>query len=67
MEDKDNKRKKGYANLDEIQNEIRELTDDEMDEFLEKKYGAIKEDINPTDSDSGNIIKFKPRNNKTFH
>ena len=56
-----------HRGLKEIQNEIRELTDDEMDEFLEKKYGAIKEDINPTDSDSGNIIKFKPRNNKTFH
>jgi len=64
---KGNRPKKGYANLDEIQDEIRELTDDEMDEFLEKKYGAIKEDIIPEDSDSGNIIKFKPRRNKTFH
>ena len=53
--------------MDEIQDEIRELTDDEMDEFLEKKYGAIKEDMIPEDSDSSNIIKFKPRRNKTFH
>ena len=35
----------------EIQNELRELTDDEMDDFLARKYGAIQE--NSFDSSSG--------------
>jgi len=55
--------KKIYANLDEIQNELRELTDDEMDDFLARKYGAIEEDS--FDSDNSNIIKFKPKD--TMH
>jgi len=62
--DKLGKRKKVYANLDEIQDVIKDLTDDEMDEFLARKYGAVEEDGLPFDSDNSNIIKFKP---KTFH
>jgi|SRR5210317_972255 hypothetical protein len=54
--------KKIYANLDEIQDELRELTDDEMDDFLARKYGAVEE--GGLDSDNSNIIKFRP---KTFH
>ena len=54
-------RRKAYANLDEIQMAIREMTDDEMDEFLEKKYGMIPDDEGPLDSDRGNVIKFKPK------
>ena len=53
-------RKKAYANLDEIQEALRDLTDDEMDDFLERKYGAIEEDGMFPDSDDGTIIKFKP-------
>jgi len=57
--------KKIYANLDEIQNELRDLTDDEMDDFLIRKYGAVEEDYVSDSDDSNKIIKFKPRN--TFH
>lgn len=66
---KSGKRKKVYANLDEIQDVIRDLSDDEMDEFLEKKYGAMVEPQPETspDSDSGNILQFKPKSNKTLH
>ena len=42
------------------------MSDDEMDIFLEEKYGAMAEDNYPQDSDKGNVIKFKPRN-KTYH
>ena len=49
----------------EIQNEIRDLTDEEMDDFLENKYGAVEEDSQIPDSSDGKIIKFKPRD--TFH
>lgn len=55
------KTKKAYANFDEIQNEMRDLTDEEMDDFLERKYGAIEERSYSLDSDNGNIIKFKPK------
>ena len=64
---KSGKRKKVYANIDEIQDQMRELTDDEMDDFLERKYGAMAEpDLFP-DSDGSNIIPFKTKRNKTFH
>ena len=65
--DKSGKRKKVYANLDEIQEVIRDLTDDEMDDFLERKYGATIEPQPSPDSDSSNILQFKPKTNKTFH
>ena len=67
---KNNKTKKKYANLDEIQHAIARMSDDEMDIFLEEKYGAMAEDNYPNnhsqDSDKGNVIKFRPRN-KTYH
>tara|TARA_B100000963_G_scaffold207487_1_gene180768 strand:- start:1486 stop:1986 length:501 start_codon:yes stop_codon:yes gene_type:complete len=65
--DKSGKKKKVYANLDEIQEAMRELTDDEIDDFLERKYGAMVEPEPFPDSDSGKIIQFKPKSNKTFH
>ena len=65
--DKLGKRKKVYANLDEIQDVIRDLTDDEMDDFLERKYGATVEPQPSPDSDSSNILQFKPKTDKTFH
>jgi len=59
--------KKTYANLDEIQHAIAKMSDEEMDSFLEQKYGAMVEDTYPSDdSDKGNVIKFKPKN-KTYH
>ncbi len=64
---KETGRKKTYANIDEIQDALRDLTDDEMDDFLERKYGAVQEDTLNIDSDTDNIIKFKPRDPKTFH
>jgi len=63
---KKNSSKKKYANLDEIQHAIARMSDDEMDIFLEQKYGAMVEDDIPNDSDKGNVIKFKPRD-KTYH
>ena len=57
-------RRKTYANLDEIQDAIKDLTDDEMDRFLEEKYGKMVEDDDikgPDSNGSGNIIKFKPK------
>ncbi len=59
-------RRKTYANLDEIQDAIKDLTDDEMDRFLEEKYGKMAEDdtkgTSGLDSNDGNnIIKFKPK------
>ena len=62
---KRNTKTTAYANLDEIQDELRELTDDEMDDFLYNKYGATEEAPSSLDSDSGKIIKFRPR--KTLH
>ena len=56
-----NTKRKAYANLDEIQKELRDLTDDEMDDFLENKYGAVEEAPYSLDSDDGKIIKFKPK------
>ena len=60
-----------YANLDEINDAIRDMTDDEMDLFLEKKYGMKPEKpINPTSNDSDlgdNILQFRPKGDKTIH
>ena len=47
---------------------ILDMTDEEMDSFLEEKYGMMPEEPPVNDSDRGsNIIKFKPRGNKTYH
>jgi len=44
------------------------MTDEEMDMFLEEKYGMLPEEPPVNDSDLGsNIIKFKPKGNKTLH
>lgn len=64
------KKKKIYANLDEIQDAMRDLTDDEMDDYLEAKYGSMVEsNINDSyiDSSDNKIIKFNPKRDKTFH
>ena len=47
------------------------MTDDEMDLFLEKKYGMKPEKpTNPTSNDSDlgdNILQFRPKGDKTIH
>jgi len=57
-------RKGVWANLDEVNHETRDLTDDELDDYLTSKYGSMIEDELP-DSADNNIIKFKPKD--TMH
>ena len=57
-------RKGVWANLDEVNHETRDLTDDELDDYLTSKYGSMIEDEFP-DSADNNIIKFKPKD--TMH
>jgi hypothetical protein len=65
--DKYNKIKGSTLTLQEIQEKMKELTEEEMDAFLDEKYAEIeaKMNENENDSDSGNIIRFKPKG--TFH
>jgi len=58
-------RKGVWANLDEVNHETRDLTDDELDDYLTSKYGSMIEDEFDSDSASGNVIKFKPKD--TMH
>tara|TARA_B100001057_G_scaffold302187_1_gene302405 strand:+ start:5227 stop:5724 length:498 start_codon:yes stop_codon:yes gene_type:complete len=58
-------KRKAYTNLDEIQTAMRNLNDDEMDDYLEEKYGHMTEESYEPDSDDNNIIQFKPK--KTLH
>jgi len=57
-------RKGVWANLDEVNHETRDLTDEELDDYLTSKYGSMIEDEYP-DSADNNIIKFKPKD--TMH
>ena len=58
-------RKGVWANLDEVNHETRDLTDDELDDYLTSKYGSMIDDEWSNDSDGAKIIKFKPKN--TMH
>jgi hypothetical protein len=58
-------RKGVWANLDEVNHETRDLTDDELDDYLTSKYGSMIDDEWSNDSDSAKIIKFKPKD--TMH
>jgi len=58
-------RKGVWANLDEVNHETRDLTDDELDDYLTSKYGSMIEDEFPKDSADSNVIKFKPKD--TMH
>jgi len=58
-------RKGVWANLDEVNHETRDLTDDELDEYLTSKYGSMIDDEWSNDSDSAKIIRFKPKD--TMH
>jgi len=54
--DKYNKVKKAGLTLQEIQEKMQELTEEEMNAFLQAKYDEISED-----SDMANVIQFKPK------
>lgn len=65
--DKFNKiRKATNVSLSEVQAKLKELTEEEMDEFLAIKLSEIEEtELDKSDSQMSNIIKFKPRG--TYH
>ena len=65
--DKFNKiRKSTSVSLAEVQSKLKELTEDEMDKFLEIKLAEIEDsDLDPLDSQASNVIQFKPRD--TYH
>ena len=65
--DKFNKiRKSTSVSLAEVQSKLKELTEDEMDKFLEIKLAEIEDsDLDPLDSQASNVIQFKPRG--TYH
>jgi len=58
-------RKGVWANLDEVNHETRDLTDEELDDYLTSKYGSMIDDEWSNDSDGAKIIRFKPKD--TMH
>ena len=54
--DKYNKVRAAGISLKEIEDKLKELTEEEMDAFLQTKFDEIA-----SDSDMSNIIKFKPK------
>ena len=64
--DKYNKLKQAGMDMNEIADVIKDMTEEEMDEFLEKKFGAANDDM--VDSSDPKIIQFRPKNDKgTMH
>ena len=69
--DKFNKiRKATNVSLSEVQAKLKELTEEEMDEFLSKKLQEVEEETDlqlviDNDSSISNVIQFKPRG--TYH
>jgi len=61
--DKYNKIKSTGMTFQEIQDKMKELSEEEMDAFLTQKYEEIEAKMNndSDDSDEGNIIRFKPK------
>ena len=59
MDAAEHRRKKVWANIDEVNEETRDLTDEELELWLDEKYG---DHSTPTiDSSENNVIKFKPK------
>jgi len=54
--DKYNKVRSAGLTLQEIQDKLKELTEEEMDAFLTQKYNELQ-----GDSDTANVIQFKPK------
>ena len=64
--DKYNKLKQAGMDMNEIADIIKDMTEQEMDDFLEKKFGAANDDV--VDSSDPKIIQFRPKNDKgTMH
>ena len=56
------KRKGVWASLDEVNEQTKHLSDEEVDDWLDEKYGRFAQDDEKyTDSAVSNIIKFKPK------
>ena len=54
--DKYNKVRSAGLTLQEIQDKLKELSEEEMDAFLTQKYNELQ-----GDSDTANVIQFKPK------
>ena len=63
--DKYNKVKSAGLTLQDIQEKMKELSEEEMDAFLQSKYEELEEKMNEDDSDQSNVISFKPKG--TYH
>ena len=50
-----------WASLDEVNEQTKHLTDEEVDDWLDAKYGDFAKDDDIMDSSSSNVIKFKPK------
>ena len=62
--DKYNAVRRAGLTLKEIEEKMKELTEEQMDEFLDQKYAELKAGVEiEKDSDSPNVILFKPKNN----
>ena len=56
------KRKGVWASLDEVNEQTKHLSDEEVDDWLDEKYGRFAQDDEKyTDSSVSNVIKFKPK------
>ena len=65
--DKYNKLKRAGMDMNEIADTIKDMTEQEMDDFLEKKFGGTSIE-DSFDSDDPKIIKFRPKKDKgTMH
>ena len=57
-----------WASLDEVNEATKHLSDQEVDDWLDEKYGRFAlDDENIMDSSTNNVIKFKPKPKDTLH
>ena len=65
---KGTKKRKGlWASLDEVNEQTKHLTDEEVDDWLDEKYGRFaQDDIPDDDSSTSNVIKFRPKRHSTL-
>ena len=55
-------RRKVWANIDEVNDQTRDLSDEELELWLDHKYGKNTGNIaDLNDSTGSNVIKFKPK------
>jgi len=60
--DKYNKLKQAGMDMNAIADTIKDMSEEEMDEFLEEKFGQNDNIENMFDSDDPKIIQFRPKN-----